>query len=111
MGMGRELNMEGGNPRNGQEGQFHNPSYDYLLVRMCQIWETGNWHHIPKVWSEGYVATTQAAETNVYDGSKVACEFALGERKADAAASVKEKVLVTAWCRVCTGWKAAVVQM
>ena len=42
------------------------------------------------------MATTQAAETNVYDGSKVACEFAFGDRKADAAASVKEKVLVTA---------------
>ena len=40
MGMGRELNMEGGNPQNGQKGQFHNPSYDYLLARLCQIWET-----------------------------------------------------------------------
>lgn len=38
----------------------------------------------------------KAAETNVYDGSKVACEFAFGDRTADAAASVKEKVLVTA---------------
>jgi hypothetical protein len=89
-----------------------------LLARMCQIYpKMGNWWKLTshpqgnQVWSEGYVATPQAAETNVYDGSKVACEFAFGDRTADAAASVKEKVLVTAWCRVCTGWKATVAQM
>eukprot|EP00435_Cladocopium_sp_Y103_P049675 s945_g15.t1 len=47
----------------------------------------------------------KAAETNVYDGSKVACEFAFGDRKADAAASVKEKGTSISWYMIIFGGK------